>query len=1435
MLGIASWQAEIKLDINDLKKRLSEAEKELGEVTEKEHKLKLDIDTKILDSAIKKLDKMLDSLGKGTGDFKQLENLSKELSEITFEVKDFNKAFGKLDDSGAKTLLSSIQNIDRSLSELSQHILNVNKNISNMGGNTNGAVKQVENIGNAAADAVKQVDKLADAQSKFGNKISTPNAAADLFGLKQQEKQIKKNTDSLKKLSDLLYNIKDVNKSDYSKNNNWVGYYKTREEAVESDLSDKKDRLNSTLNLILSEDKNAINELKSEIDNLESSLESVQELSNHISSNSKLDKNKDYASQYKLIDDRLGELNNKYELTNSELEEYITLQIKAEKITDKMMAESGGVKGSGAKNKSELKLWTKRDLARELGYNSDDIYSGLFGNITDALYDGKISLFNADGTKKNIREISAELLNYKSVISDFTGSFGANEDFGRLSELKGIFDYIKQNLKEIQSTDFSSQIESEKGLIGTLKLLGTDDEYIKKEEENLQKLIFLQDKLESSKKNNPDDNYNEKIVNNLKEQETQALATVEAEKKLTEAQKESTSTSSETNISSGMKDAFPDVSTDTKSEIDGMEQVEKATEKAVQAKKNFTAANEDVQSSIDGSKNPLKLEAELMEQISKSASEAADSKKEFVEANKVLKANSDLYDNELQRSKLQQIKTDTNKRIAEPQNKNEEQARNKAFKYIESAQKKLKDAIYKYDYGDTSEASAELEKLGKAWANFATKDNPNPTLEQVEARMKEIDKTIASIISKLKTDHTSNLKKLNDEIKDEDKSKKKKTSDENATKWSTFNNDLNKTKKSEERKLQGKSINKQAKSIEQLEKELEDFHTQGIISEKQFTDAINKINGIKQHLQDMKDDINKNFTDNLDKSVEKYQKELGKRQNKPENQNQGKPYKDALNEFSSKLKELEAIQIKIRNNNGLATEEDKTRVEELTKEIEKYSDALKNMSAANKGSTEISRQKELQKIGDYLQRNTKISEEAKAKLKAYMTELKSGSASTNIEHIHTEFLKIAQAEREAGREGKSFFSVIKEKVFYGAAGSIASYFGINDLIQYGKQAAGVVINLNSQIVDLAKVSEDSISQIYDDFDSYANIAKDIGGTISDTIEATAAWAKNGYNIPDSKELARVSQLYQNVGDNIDIQSADESLISTLKGFRLKTDQAEHIVDVFNEVSNNEAISSSGIGAALQRSAASFNAANTTLEQATALVTATNTVLQDEEKTGNMWKTVSARLRGADAELKEMGEDTDGMVTSTSKLRDLVKGMTGFDIMKDEKTFKSIYDIIIGIGEQWNNLSDVNRASLLEKLAGKQQSNALAAALSNIDVLKKSYNEAMNADGSAMQEQQKYQKSIQYSIDQTKAKLEELSNDVLSSDFLKGAIDSAGKFVDILDSIVKSGNAIPAIATAIAAAFSFKNVGRDKMYSLSFEYADNIHNLLWIQRFKVCYP
>ena len=64
-------------------------------------------------------------------------------------------------------------------------------------------------------------------------------------------------------------------------------------------------------------------------------------------------------------------------------------------------------------------------------------------------------------------------------------------------------------------------------------------------------------------------------------------------------------------------------------------------------------------------------------------------------------------------------------------------------------------------------------------------------------------------------------------------------------------------------------------------------------------------------------------------------------------------------------------------------------------------------------------------------------------------------------------------------------------------------------------------------------------------------------------------------------------------------------------------------------------------------------------------------------------------------------------------------MTGVDILEsDGKTFKDIYTIVSGIADKWSSLQDIDRAALLEALAGKNQSNALAAALSQPEILKK---------------------------------------------------------------------------------------------------------------------
>lgn len=399
--------------------------------------------------------------------------------------------------------------------------------------------------------------------------------------------------------------------------------------------------------------------------------------------------------------------------------------------------------------------------------------------------------------------------------------------------------------------------------------------------------------------------------------------------------------------------------------------------------------------------------------------------------------------------------------------------------------------------------------------------------------------------------------------------------------------------------LKGKDLTDLEKPFSDISSKVTELNEKlqnGEITLKQYQSAVNSaFSGYDKELS--------NVTSNIEKMVTKSSNFVGKIDTKKNNVFPSEKYKALVKESNDLLDKMKNIQTEIKNQNGIASQEQLNQLGQYNKRIEEIYNATKKMTTSEKGSTEGKAIKEIKKIYEALDKNTRMSSEAKAQLHSYINELKT-NPSANVEEIAAAWKKVIVAEKEAGRGGKSLLSAVGEKAFYGLAGQIAGMVSLYDVINVIKQAASEVTQLNTDITDLAKVSEQSVKQIYSDFSSYADIAKEMGGTISDTISATTAWAKNGYSIPDSKELARVSLLYKNVGDDITIDEANESLVSTLQGYKLAADDAEHIVDVFNEVSNNEAISSAGIGEALQRSAASFNAANTSLEQSVALVTAT---------------------------------------------------------------------------------------------------------------------------------------------------------------------------------------------------------------------------------------
>ena len=247
----------------------------------------------------------------------------------------------------------------------------------------------------------------------------------------------------------------------------------------------------------------------------------------------------------------------------------------------------------------------------------------------------------------------------------------------------------------------------------------------------------------------------------------------------------------------------------------------------------------------------------------------------------------------------------------------------------------------------------------------------------------------------------------------------------------------------------------------------------------------------------------------------------------------------------------------------------------------------------------------------------------------------------------------------------------------------------------------IVKEFDAAMTELHKVSNDTEEALNRFGKEAFNIAETIGSTGKEIINSAADWEKLGYAIEDASELAKNSALYSNVGD-MDIDTATEHMVSTLKAYKeFDAQSSSLIVDKFNEIGNNYAITSEGIGSALERAAATLVAANNDLDQSIALITAGNIITQDPESVGNAIKVVSMRLRGAKEELESTGEETDGLVESTSKLQKKIMALTGVDIMLDDSTFKSTYDILLEISKVWNDLSDISRANVLEVIAGKQ--------------------------------------------------------------------------------------------------------------------------------------
>ena len=264
--------------------------------------------------------------------------------------------------------------------------------------------------------------------------------------------------------------------------------------------------------------------------------------------------------------------------------------------------------------------------------------------------------------------------------------------------------------------------------------------------------------------------------------------------------------------------------------------------------------------------------------------------------------------------------------------------------------------------------------------------------------------------------------------------------------------------------------------------------------------------------------------------------------------------------------------------------------------------------------------------------------------------------------------------------------------------------------------------------------------------------------------------------------------------------------------------------------NNFSISTDGLASALQRSASALKTAGNNIDESIGLITAGNQVVQDPESVGAAMRTIALRLTGTSVavqQLQELGEETDGVVTTVSKLRDVImsatkvasNGFKGIDILDNNGNYRSTASVLQDIADIYNEIEETDKKTksnnvnlLLETIAGKNRANTAAS-------LREAIESSKNAKGSADRENETYLSSLEAHITQLQTQLQELATVTINSDMFKGVIDTATAFLNIVTQILDK---LPLLSTAIGgfAGFKLSQAGLGKQLNINHKASFN---------------
>ena len=264
--------------------------------------------------------------------------------------------------------------------------------------------------------------------------------------------------------------------------------------------------------------------------------------------------------------------------------------------------------------------------------------------------------------------------------------------------------------------------------------------------------------------------------------------------------------------------------------------------------------------------------------------------------------------------------------------------------------------------------------------------------------------------------------------------------------------------------------------------------------------------------------------------------------------------------------------------------------------------------------------------------------------------------------------------------------------------------------------------------------------------------------------------KSGFNEEDSATLAGVAAMYQNVAD--DAISAGESanfIISQMKAFGLEAEDATHIIDALNEVSNTQAVSSADLANNLGKASAAMALGNNTYEQALSMMTAITEINRSGAKSARALVSVQSRLTQVLDEQSSTGKALIGIYDGL-----------GIALKDQNGQLRPTFEIFKDLAKVWPNLTTNQKDYIALTQAGANQTSNFVALMDNFEAALKAEATAMNSSGSAAKENAAYMESLEAQTTQLKATFQDFANNVIDKELVSSILTLANDALGALN-------------------------------------------------------